>query len=244
MKSLFLLEPIFDSGCAICSNKDYKECGFEKWGFSVNSEKYKNKGMTWAFYESENNDRGISVINVCFNNDNCTLADVYNLNQLVSLKNKLDITFSGQVSTYETYITGDFHIPFNMSCILSDVDDTLTILKNANIKIISNPDIASSTCFIMYSGNSNSQFTYETENTMMQTIIARTTTSSEEVREIVEDVIVKIITDIVDEEVVENPVATIPDKNIKIDISEIRENYFDTNIKSGNSSNSEDWEHV
>ena len=66
IKSLFLLEPIYDSGCAIFSNKNYTECGFEKWESTFVREKYTNKGMTWCYYESESKQNGITIINLDF----------------------------------------------------------------------------------------------------------------------------------------------------------------------------------
>ena len=152
IKSLFLLEPIYDSGCAIFSNKNYTECGFEKWESTFVREKYTNKGMTWCYYESESKQNGITIINLDFINNNNDLSDLEHLQQLTSLKTNLETKFYTDIlKKYETYIAGNFNILFNMSEVVKNIDDKLTILKNANIRIINNHNDASSEKYIMYS---------------------------------------------------------------------------------------------
>ena len=152
LNSLFLLNPIYDSGCAIFSNKSPTECGFEKWNSLNNFETYTNKGLIWCYYESKNKDNGITVITLDFNTNNSDISDIQDLTQLISLKNILEKKYyKDTLIKYETYITGNFNIIFNMSDILSDISDKLLLLKNANINIISSTEEASCEKHIMYS---------------------------------------------------------------------------------------------
>ena len=108
-KSLFCLNPIFDSGCAILSNRKAAANGFEKWSWVVDNayfkldsyEKMINKGITWAYFES--GDKGIVVINF-------DLFNIYTIRQsfeqVIKLEKKLRCTIVGEnIVNYEIYIT-------------------------------------------------------------------------------------------------------------------------------------------
>ena len=140
MRSLFLLNPLFDSGCVIYSNRRAIMSGFQRWYNSI-----QNKGMTWSYFESYNNEKGITVINIDIDSEYQTIP------QLIEFVNNLQNRFSVRVDEYETYITGQFNIPFNMSGVMPEVDIAINQLNNANIKIIETNSELSSTEFIMYS---------------------------------------------------------------------------------------------
>lgn len=254
LKSLFLLSPLFDSGCAIYSNKEYTECGFEKWNYVHNQEIIKNKGMTWCYYESESKTNGITVINLDFNNNNDDLSDIENLKQLVQLKTELELKYiSKDLKNYETYIVGNFYILFNMSNIISEINEKLLILKNANIQILS--DIEDAVCqnYILYS-----KFEFENEDAIYTNFISY--------KENIEDIGVIYKIDYIDElqnietkdntvviaenETKDNTVVITENetKHDEVGIAESKininldEKYFDR--KNGGSPNSEGWETI
>jgi len=146
-KSLFMLEPLYDSGCAIYSNKKYKYCGFEKW-YCKNT--ISNKGMTWCYFESDDGCNGISVINIDFNDNNTDFEDIECLKHIVELKNNLEIKYATITNTYETYIVGNFNIHFNISNILYEIKDKLKIIENEGFEILNNIYGVDTTEFIFY----------------------------------------------------------------------------------------------
>ena len=110
LKSLFCLRPVFDSGCAILSNRKANANGFEKWSwmnkldnayFKLDSyEKMINKGITWAYFECD--DKGIVVMNF----------DLFNIftirqcfEQVIELEKYLRCTLGENIVNYEIYIT-------------------------------------------------------------------------------------------------------------------------------------------
>jgi hypothetical protein len=153
--SLYLLSPLYDSGCAIYSNKLPKYYGFKEWtiwnNINFNDNKF-NKGMVWAFYKNNNN--GIIIINLCLHtSDTCLLYNMQ-MQQIVNLKKYLEENFCKDLNSYETYITGDFKSEFNS---LSDIElqSRINILKEANLELISNSSDTSTTHFIFYSSSNN-----------------------------------------------------------------------------------------
>jgi hypothetical protein len=83
LKSLFLLNPLYDSGCAICSSVPADIYDFEKW--SVSSYHYSdysiNKGICWALFKN------ILIITFNLIIDENLYHD--QLKQVLSLKNNL-----------------------------------------------------------------------------------------------------------------------------------------------------------
>jgi hypothetical protein len=147
LESLFLLKPLYDSGCAIYANKKYKHCGFEKW---CCKNTVSNKGMTWCYFECLESSSGISVINLDFNEENTDSEDIQCLKQIIELKNKLENNYGLSLETYETYIVGNFNIAFNISNILHEITDKLKILQNEGFTMLNNLGYADSTEFIFY----------------------------------------------------------------------------------------------
>ena len=241
--SLFLLKPLFDSGCAIYSNKKYTECGFEKWNCIFNNEPYKNKGMVWSYYKSSNNKNGITVINLDFKNNNNDLSDIADINQLINLKNNLELKFySEDTDKYETYIVGNFNILFNMSNIIKEIEDKLFLLQNANIHIISDDDSAACEKFILYSKVGKEELV-NNEKILNETILYKVEGDNKEIKiKIPEECeYVTKTEEVVDTEY--NTEELVIRDNIEI---EYKENYFGIHNTSDsvNSETSEDWEHV
>jgi hypothetical protein len=152
LKSLFLLQPLFDSGCAIYSNRECTQSGFEKWN---DVEIVYNKGMTWCYFESDTNDTGITIINLDFNKDNTDEEDVIHLIQLVELKTSLEQKYGNTLHRYETYILGDFNIIFGLRTVIRELNEKWVLLENANIKIINENNHTVATQFVMYSKLTN-----------------------------------------------------------------------------------------
>ena len=153
--SLYLLNPLFDSGCAIYSNKIPNDFGFQKWtlwnNLEFNDKKF-NKGMVWAFYKNENS--GIVIINLSLHSCDTSLLYNMQLQQIVKLKKQLEEQFSKGLDNYETYITGDFNTEFN-SLTNIEIQSRLNILKEEKLELIRNSEDTSSTHFIFYSNNYN-----------------------------------------------------------------------------------------
>jgi hypothetical protein len=153
LNSLYLLSPIFDSGCAIYSNKTPYSSGFEKWtlwnNIEFNDKKF-NKGMVWSFFKSENT--GIMVITLNLHESESSLIYNMQMYQIVKLKKQLEETFSKDLERYETYITGDFKSEFN-SISDPEMQYRLNILNECNLKIINSSKDLLNTHFMFYSSN-------------------------------------------------------------------------------------------
>lgn len=154
LSSLFLLNPLFDSGCAIYSNKTPFSTGFEKWklwnNIKFNDTRF-NKGILWAFYKENN--CGILVMTLNLNNSESSLLYNMQIQQIIKLKRTLEEKFSTDLKTYETYITGDFTTGFNF---LSNIElkNSLHSLLDENLQLIDNKKDTFNTHFILYSNNS------------------------------------------------------------------------------------------
>ena len=151
--SLYLLSPLYDSGCAIYSNKIPNFYGFKKWDKWNNIEytdKNFNKGMIWALYTHENS--AILIINLCLHNSDTCLLYNMQIQQIVQLKKELETKFCKDLNNYEIYITGDFKSEFNS---LSDTElqSRLNILTEVKLELISNKEDKTTTQFIFYSSS-------------------------------------------------------------------------------------------
>ena len=107
--------PMLDSGCGIFSNKKPFLSGYEPLDF-INkislSDNLSSKGIIWSFFKNEY-DKGITVISFNLSDDLFELSKLLELEQIMSMKNKLHNQFGLMVKEYETYIIGDFKINFN-----------------------------------------------------------------------------------------------------------------------------------
>ena len=151
LKSLYLHNPLYDSGCAIYSNKIPLNTGFESWNTRnklVINENIYNKGITWSYFQSKNNEKGICIISVNIDDNIPEWIISEQLKQIVNLKNNLENRFNLNVKFYETYLIGDFKIEFNINFL--DLEP-YNILEKSNFKIISNNQDISSTHFIFHS---------------------------------------------------------------------------------------------
>lgn len=154
LKSLYLLNPLFDSGCTIISNQKFVESGFEKWNIidSCNfNNRLFNKGINWAYYESKDKKNGISIINF----ELVKTEDLYTFqfNQLLELKNTLEKTFANNTEypkiKYETFIIGNFDYEFNLKNIFEEINKIWEIFEINGLQILNNTNI-STTNFILY----------------------------------------------------------------------------------------------
>ena len=127
LKSNYLLKPVFDSGCAIYSNKKSTENGFEPWNLKSNN--YYNTGIIW--------------FNLLVDKE----INIFQLIQICELKEKLEKKYSSDVKIYETYITGEFNIEFNLSSIILEIKDEINLLKKSGLYIFENDCITTNHIF-------------------------------------------------------------------------------------------------
>jgi hypothetical protein len=108
--------PILDSGCGIFSNKKAFLSGYEPLDYVSKislSDNLSSKGLVWSFFKNYNESKGITIISFNLSDDLFELNKLLELEQIISLKNKLHNQFGLMVKEYETYIIGDFKINFN-----------------------------------------------------------------------------------------------------------------------------------
>lgn len=154
ISSIYLSNPLFDSGCAIYSNKTPISTGFEKWklwnNIKFNDTRF-NKGILWAFYKENNS--GILVMTLNLHSSESSLLYNMQIQQIINLKRTLEEQLSVGLTNYETYITGDFTTGFNF---LSNVElkNSLHSLLDENLQLVDNKKDILNTHFILYSNNS------------------------------------------------------------------------------------------
>jgi hypothetical protein len=141
-----ILRPLLDSGCCIFSNKPALESGYERWntwGSAGFEEDMANKGIVWAYYESNDLQRGISVMTLHIAGASPSGTDEAQLLQIVDLKIKLEQKFSSCVLRYETYVAGDFNIEFMKRFDSPKIMKKWQILEKGGFEIVSESDIGS-----------------------------------------------------------------------------------------------------
>lgn len=165
LKTLFCFQPIFDSGCAIYSNKQAKESGFQKWNVrpSSTNDSFTNKGIVWSYFQKDGSTSGTCVMSVNVNRTEDPLTNIRNFKQIIDLKNDLEFRFARDLTEYDTYITGNFGIMLNLSSLDFEAKEFYDMLSAAKIIILNKfiVDIAVSN-FILYSkhkGEFESHFT-------------------------------------------------------------------------------------
>ena len=155
LNSIYLLNPLYDSGCSIYSNKIPKEVGFERWNIRDilhTKDKIYNNGITWSYFESENKQNGIIIINLIMEDNVAEWAVVSQLKQIVDLKYRLENKYCLSIDNYQTYIMGDFKLEFNINIFNQE---PYNILIKSNLKIIGNSNNLTTTHFIFQSENNN-----------------------------------------------------------------------------------------
>ncbi len=116
----------FDSGCAIYSNKESTETGFERWILNKNS----NKGITWSFFDY---DTKILVVSVELNDN---LNDMFYMNCITQLINFCK-SKETQYNLKNIFISGDFKM--NLSCKTKDICNiVLETMSTNNFRIFNN----------------------------------------------------------------------------------------------------------
>ena len=169
LKSNYLLNPFFDSGCAIYSNKIPFATGFEEWNYRQN--KYYNNGIVWSYFRNEN--KGIMILNLTI--DKSENFPLFQIIQLCELKDELQKKYSKNIEQYETYICGEFNIEFNISNIIPEINDKLNLLKKSDINIFKNNCITN-TNHILYS---NIQNNFKIESKKFENVSENVLTSIE-----------------------------------------------------------------
>ncbi len=153
LSSIYMLNPLFDSGMGIYSNREPLFSGFERWNISSTLGRMKytiyNKGISWYFYGSDNKENAICVFNISLVDDVPDWIISSQLKQIVKLKNNLMEKYNSEYEKYENIIIGDFKIEFNLRDIINEIELKWKILEDANLKIIGKGGI-SSTDFILY----------------------------------------------------------------------------------------------
>lgn len=133
-RSLFCLNPIFDSGCCIMSNKKPLYSGFEKIDLysSENLEdRLCNKGIVWCYY-----DDGILVMTYNLSENTNDLTKLLELDQILTLQEDLERILKDKYNIHnlKSYIVGDFKV----QCYNNDYFSFRDLLKNYNVAYVSN----------------------------------------------------------------------------------------------------------
>ena len=130
------MSPVLDSGCGIFSNQKPFESGYEPLDFvskkTTISDILSSKGICWSFF-TNNVNKGITVISFNLSDDLFELSKLLELEQIISLKNKLQNRFGLMVNEYETYIVGDFKIKFT-----EDSESFIQLTKGINVNYSDN----------------------------------------------------------------------------------------------------------
>lgn len=141
LNSLYLLKPIFDSGCSIYSNKKPIDSGFERWenwdrGYFRH--KIFNNGMIWSVYESENKENIIAIINLQMTEDAPDWVTTLQLLQMTRLKENLEIKFNTTniYHRYETFVMGNFETKFD-NINDANVKEKIKILEKNHLHVYS-----------------------------------------------------------------------------------------------------------
>jgi len=136
-RSLFCLNPIFDSGCCIMSNKKPLFTGFEKLDV-YNTENLEdrlcNKGIVWSYYKSES--KGILIMTYNLTENIGDLSKLLELDQILTLQENLEsiIKEKEEQHNIESYIIGDFKV----QCYNNNNLSFKELLINYNVAYINN----------------------------------------------------------------------------------------------------------
>lgn len=133
-RSLFCLNPIFDSGCCIMSNKKPLYSGFEKldlYSSEILEDRLCNKGIVWCYY-----DEGILVMTYNLSENTNDLTKLIELDQILTLQEDLERILKDKynIQNLKSYIVGDFRV----QCYNNDNLSFRDLLKNYNVAYVSN----------------------------------------------------------------------------------------------------------
>lgn len=135
-RSLFCLDPIFDSGCCIMSNKKPLYTGFEKLDLYCKEnlhDRLCNKGIVWSYYKSDN--KGILIMTYNLSENTGDLSKLLELDQILTLQENLEsILLEKEETNIESYIIGDFKV----QCYNNDNLSFRDLLENYNVAFINN----------------------------------------------------------------------------------------------------------
>jgi hypothetical protein len=247
LKSIYLLSPLYDSGSRIYCNKQSKISGFEKW--DVTNDKFFNRGITWSYFESDNKDNGIMVMSIDIDGEDELIEQ--QLLQIINLKNNFEqkIVSSG-IKKYETFISGDFSIEFNLMDTIPEIKKYWNILDSSYLSIYNNTkyDSPSNTHFILYSKynieNDKENTKIVSKYTILDDSLYSINFSNDEENEIKIDISEEIENKEIENKEIENKTLNIDtpqENNIKntifINMDSIRYNHFENTKQSSD----EEW---
>lgn len=135
-RSLFCLDPLFDSGCCIMSNKKPLYTGFERLDLYCKEnlqDRLCNKGIVWSYYKSDN--KGILIMTYNLSENIGELSKLLELDQILTLQENLEsILLEKEETNIESYIIGDFKV----QCYNNDNLSFRDLLANYNVAFINN----------------------------------------------------------------------------------------------------------
>lgn len=229
LSSIYLMQPLFDSGLGTYSNKKPTEYGFEKFKICDRlnfKNKLFNKGMSWTYFESEDKNNGIMIINIEIESNISDIFIIEQLNQLVFLIEFLKVKFV-KLKRYETFVTGNFGVELKLSNILEEINSKYNILKQAGLEILCDCGSETSTHFIMYNKVEVENFKNKIINTISMKILNDEIINVDFVSiENKDEVVVNI----------ENNQNKVDENNFKINI---KDEYFNKNDNDVN-----EWHHI
>jgi hypothetical protein len=158
LSSLYLLNPLFDSGLGIYSNKSPTDIGFERWKISNGlyfKDRLFNKGVMWSYYQSIDKKNGITIFSLCIEeNDVPDWVIISQFNQVLTIKDKLKNKYD-YLQKYETYIIGDFKVEFNLQNIIQEINEKFSIFRESKLEIVNINTSPTTTHFILRSNDYN-----------------------------------------------------------------------------------------
>lgn len=168
LSSIYLLRPIFDSGCAIYSNRKQFDCGFEEWNILENCDLIKYKmfktGINWSFFESDDKKSAIMIFNVNILNETPEWVTVSQFKQIIELKDYLELKFEKlNYEVYDIFILGNFGVIFNLRNVLEEVNNIYKIFQDRGLNLINEcekSNLITDTNFIFHNRYTNK----DTEN--------------------------------------------------------------------------------
>jgi hypothetical protein len=141
LSSIYLLRPIFDSGCAIYSNKKEIDCGFEEWNILENCNLLQYKmfktGINWSFFQSDDKKSGIMIFNINILNETPEWVTILQFKQIIELKDYLELKFEKlNYEVYDIFILGNFGMLFNLRNVLEEVNNMYKIFEDNGLNLI------------------------------------------------------------------------------------------------------------
>jgi hypothetical protein len=220
-RSLFCLEPLFDSGCCIMSNKKPFYTGFEKLDLYCKEnlqDRLCNKGIVWSYYKSDN--KGILIMTYNLSENIGELSKLLELDQILTLQENLEsiLLEKEEETNIESYIIGDFKV----QCYNNDNLSFRDLLANYNVAFINNFNY-----YIFYKNITNKLnahiITNEINSIFKVNFEGEDEINDEDVNVVVDvvDEDVNVVVDVVDEDV--NVVVDVVDEDVNVVVDVVDE---------------------